>query len=378
VAVEQARKPELKGKPVVVGGRPDSRGVVSTASYEARSYGLHSSMPLTTAARLCPHAIFIEGNYPLYREYSQKFMTILSDFCPYLEPGGLDEAYLDITGFQLIHGSSLQMASAIKTKIKNELQLCASIGIAGCKVIAKIASDFCKPDGLIEISNNDSVSFLSPLPVERLPGVGKKTLDVLHGIHIRTIGELSKVPVPIIKNQLGSYGEVLHKYANGLDERPVQSHADAKSISREVTFSKDNRDITFLETTLWSMCEHVGASLRKQNKHARCVTLKLRYADFTTITRSRTSKESFHTDSLIFQEGIILFRQALSISQQPVRLLGIGVSNLMEPNNQLLLFEHNIDKQEILNKSVDAIRNKYGFSSIQTGRSIKLKDIIDH
>jgi len=189
VSVEQAVNPKLKGKPVIVGGRPDRRGVVAAASYEARAFGLHSGMPLATASRLCPQAIFIEGSFPRYREASKKFMAILADFSPYLEPVGLDEAYLDATGFESLHGSTRQMAVKIKQRVKDELDLCASIGIAGSKVVAKVASDLSKPDGLLEIAAGDERTFLAPLPIGRLPGIGKKTEQLLKGLGIHTIGQ---------------------------------------------------------------------------------------------------------------------------------------------------------------------------------------------
>ena len=187
VSVEQVLNPELQGKPVVVGGRPDKRGVVAAASYEARAFGLHAGMPLSTASRLCPQAIFIEGSYPRYRNASKKFMAILADFSPFLEPAGIDEAYLDVTGFESIHGSIHQMAVAIKRRISEELGLNASIGIAACKVVAKVASDQCKPDGLLEVAAGEERLFLAPMPVEKLPGVGKKTERILRGLGITTI-----------------------------------------------------------------------------------------------------------------------------------------------------------------------------------------------
>ena len=187
VSVEQVENPELKGKPVVVGGRPDRRGVVAAASYEARAFGLYAGMPLITASRLCPQATFIEGNFAKYRSASQKFMAILADSSPYLEPMSLDEAYLDVTGFESIYGSIHQMALAIKQRIKDELGLCASIGVASCKVVAKVASELSKPDGLLEVANGDERSFLAPLPIAKLPGIGKKTERVLTGLDITTM-----------------------------------------------------------------------------------------------------------------------------------------------------------------------------------------------
>jgi DNA polymerase-4 len=246
VSVEQAANPELRGKPVVVGGKPGGRGVVATASYEARAFGLHSGMPLVTAARLCPQAIFIEGNYHRYAEVSKKFMAILADLSPFLEPMGLDEAYLDVTGFESLHGSIRQMAQKIKQRVRDELGIVASVGIASCKVVAKVASDESKPDGLIEVPPGRECDFLAPLATRKLPGVGKKTEQVLTGLGIRTIGQLARMPPNAMKNRFGGW---LHRHANGIDNSPVTPPAEAKSISRENTFEKDTRDVVFLSAT---------------------------------------------------------------------------------------------------------------------------------
>jgi len=375
VSVEQVLNPELKGKPVVVGGKPDRRGVVATASYEARAFGLHSSMPLATAARLCPEAIFVEAHFDKYREYSHTFMAILNSFSPYIEPGGIDEAYLDVTGFESIHGSIRQMAVKIKQQVRSELELCASIGIASCKVVAKIASDLSKPDGLIEVKPGEEKDFLAPLAVEKLPGAGKQTVKVIRMLGVHTIGDLSLMPLPTLRSQLGAAGEMLHHYANGIDDRKVLPPGEAKSISRETTFQEDVRGRSLLEATLWIQSEKVSADLRKEGKHAKCVTLKLRYADFTTITRSHTLQESVNTDQAIYETGIRLLNKALSEENQAVRLIGIGVSNLVEASRQATLFASSALKQEELNKAIDRIRDRYGFGAIQSGRTIQLKDI---
>ena len=352
VSVEQVLNPELKGKPVVVGGRPDRRGVVATASYEARAFGLHSAMPLVTAARLCPEAIFIEGDFSRYREFSRKFMAILNDFSPFIQPGGIDEAYLDVTGFESLHGSIRQMAAAMKSRIQSELGLTASIGIASCKVVAKVASNYSKP------------------------GVGKQTLKILKQLGVHTIGALSQVPSHTLNSRFGTAGETMCRHANGIDDSEVLPPGEAKSISRETTFGEDTRDRAFLEMTLWSQSEKVGADLRKKGKQAKCVVLKVRYADFSTITRSHTLRENVSTDQSIFQAGIKLLDQALTIEKQGVRLIGIGVSHLVEPSRQATLFTPSARKLEKLNKTIDHIRNRYGFNAIQTGRAIRLKDIL--
>jgi len=376
VSVEQALAPELRCKPVVVGGRPDRRGVVASASYEARVFGIRAGMPLAQAYRLCPQAIFLQGSFPAYRDASEKFMAILADFSPSLEPAGLDEAYLDITGCDLF-GTPYQLASSIKKRVKKELKLVASIGIASCKVVAKIASDSGKPDGLVEVTVGKEKDFLAPLPVANLPGVGKKTEQSLKTMGIKTIGQLAAVPVEVIKNRLGSYGFVIHHYANGIDNREVETPGQAKSISRETTFAEDNSDKVFLQSVLRYLCERVGAQLRMETKHARTITLKLRYSDFETITRRVSSKEAIDADELIFTGATKLLEQALSGNRKPVRLIGVGVSNLVGYGKQLNLIDSRPQRLGSLDKAIDRIRDKYGFTAIQTGRTLLLKDIFD-
>ena len=374
VSVEQVVNPGLKGKPIVVGGDPKGRGVVATASYEARAFGLHSGMPLVTAARLCPAAILIEADFVKYREFSRKFMAILNDFSPSIEPRGIDEAYLDVTGFESLHGSIQQMANKIKQRVRDELGLCASVGIASCKVVAKVASDLSKPNGLIEVLHDEERSFLAPLPVEKLPGVGEQSAKVLRGLGVHTIGELSRTPPRILRRHLGSAGETLHHLANGIDESQVLPPGEAKSISREITFAEDTRDYSFLEATLWAQSERVGADLRKRGKQAKCVTLKLRYADFSTITRSHTLQHSVDTDQEIFTTGTALLDRVLETEKRAVRLIGICVSSLADVSLQARLFSPYTAKLGHLSKAVDQIRSKYGFDAIQTGRATRRED----
>ncbi len=375
VSVEQVLNPKLRGKPVVVGGRPDRRGVVASASYEARAFGLRAGMPLATAYRLCPQAIFIEGSFAKYRDASQKFMAILADFSPFLEPMGLDEAYLDVIGFESIHGSIHQMAVAIKKRTKDELGICASVGVASSKVVAKVASEQSKPDGLLIIAQGEECSFLAPLPVDRLPGVGKKTERILRDWGINTIGQLATMPAEVLKARLGITGIFIHNHANGIDDREVEPPSAAKSISRETTFAQDTRDRSMLSATLRYLSERVGAELREQDKQARCVTLKLRYADFTTVTRRHTLRQSDNSDKTIFDTALQLLKRELSIGKQPVRLIGVGVSNLVESSRQLDMLDSSPQRREQLDRAVDRIRRKYGFTAIQTGRTLPLKDI---
>jgi len=297
---------------------------------------------------------------------------ILNDLCPFIEPLGIDEAYLDVTGFESIHGSIQAMALTIKKRVRDELGLCASIGVASCKVVAKIASDLSKPDGLIEVTPGEERSFLASLPVEKLPGIGVKAAAVMKSLGVQTIGGLSRTPPPVLKSYLGTSGEVLHRFANGIDDRMVLPPGEAKSISRETTFSNDTRDRVFLEATLWSLSERVGTDLRKQGKQSKCVTLKLRYADFSTITRSRTLPGTIDMDKAVFETGVKLLERALAADKQAIRLIGIGVSNLVEPSRQLTMLDPSDQRLEQLNKTIDRIRSKYGFTAIKTGRKMRL------
>jgi len=376
VSVEQALAPKLRGKPVIVGGRPDHRGVVASASYEARVFGIRAGMSLAQAYRLCPQAFFLQGSFSAYREASEKFMTILADFSPGLEPGGLDEAYLDITGCELF-GTPFELASTIKSRIKKELELIASVGIASCKVVAKIASDFGKPDGLIEVAEGEQKDFLAPLPVASLPGVGKKTEESLKAMGIKTIGQLAGLPLEMMKNRFGSFGLMLHHHANCIDNRQIESPGRAKSISRETTFAEDTSDRTFLQSMLHYLCERVGAELRQETKNARTITLKLRYSDFVTITRSFSTKTAVDADEVIFAGAVKLLERTLAANRKPVRLIGVGVSNLVTYGKQLNMLDFNPRRLEHLDKAIDRIRNKYGFTAIQTGRTLLLKDIFD-
>ncbi|MBN2238150.1 MAG: DNA polymerase IV [Dehalococcoidales bacterium] len=375
VSVEQALNPELKGKPVVVGGRPGERGVIAAASYAARAFGLRSAMPVKTAVKLCPQAIFIPGNHSRYREYSKKFMAILADFSPFIEPVSLDEAYLDVTGFESLHGSIREMAVSLKKRVATELDLCASVGIASCKIVAKVASDYSKPDGLVEIKPGEEAAFLAPMEVGKLPGVGTQAEKKLKNLGITTIGQLAAVPAKLMINRFGIPGETMHNHACGIDDRKVEIPGTAKSISRETTFGEDTGDRPFLRSTLRFLGEKVGADLRKHGQQAKTVTIKIRYSDFTTVTRSHTLSHPFNSNETIFDTGLRLFDTAMQGEKRPLRLLGIGVSNIVESGGQLAMLDNEVLRVNQLNKTVDRIRDRYGFSAIQTGRTLTLKDI---
>jgi len=374
VSVEQTLDPDLRGKPVVVGGDPNSRGVVACASYEARVYGLRAGMSLALAQRLCPYAIFLGGNFYRYRDASARFLDILAEFTPDIEPLGLEEAYLDLTGFEPLYGPVQETALEIKRRIKGDLGLIASTGIASSKVVAKIASDLSKPDGLIEVVPGEERLFLDPLPIAKLPCVGSKTESALKKLGIATIGELGQLPLSFLKQTFGVHGEVIHCYANGIDTRKVEPPAPPKSISRETTFGEDTSDCAFLCATLHYLGERVGADLRSQGRQARRVTLKLRYANFESISRSRTFKEAFDTDQIIFEVGCQLLEEALGKRAISVRLIGIGVSNLVE-GRQLGMLDPWTVTLERLNGAIDRIRGKYGFTAIEVGRTLSLRKV---
>jgi DNA polymerase-4 len=302
-------------------------------------------------------------------------MTILADFSPFLEPLGLDEAYLDATGFESIYGSIRQMAVKIKQRIKDELDICASVGIDSGKVVAKIASEQSKPDGLSEVAPGEECSFLKPLPIAKLPGIGNRNERILKGLDINTIGQLAALPLSVLKSHFGTYSELLHNHANGIDDRKVAPPGAAKSISRETTFGEDSKDSSQIEATLRYLSERVGSDLRQKSKLARCVTMKLRYADFTTITRQFTLSQAGDTDHTIFDTGLKLLKKELSSKKQAVRLIGIGVSNLVETSRQLEMMGSSARRLEKLNTTIDHIRQKYGFTAIQTGQTLLLKDL---
>jgi DNA polymerase-4 len=377
VSVERVLNPDLNGKPVIVGGDPEGRGVVSCASYEARACGVHAAMPLKQAMRLCPQAVFIRGKFDRYREASARFMAILGEFTPLVEPMGLDEAYLDLTGFEPLYGPVRETAMRIKSRVHGELGVTASIGIATSKLVAKIASDLKKPDGLVVVAPGEERGFLSPLPIEKMPFAGPKTRESLKPLGVKTIGDLAALSPYVLKSRLGSHGEALHQYARGIDDREVEPPQEAKSISRETTFAEDTLDIAFLKATLRYQSERVGAELRCGGRRARCVTLKLRYSDFETVSRSRTLKETVADDQAIFDVGAELLDKALAQRKRPVRLVGIGVSGLAGGERQLSMLDASAERREQLTQAIDKLRQRYGFSSIQRGDTLKLSKMHD-
>lgn len=366
-SVEQRDDPSLKGKPVVVGGRPNSRGVVSAASYEARKYGVRSAMPIAEAARRCPSAIFLPVNGHKYREVSSQIREIFLTYTPMVEPLSLDEAFLDVTGSTSLFGPADIIALTIKQRIQEELNLTASVGLACNKFLAKLASDLKKPDGFVVVQPDKVREFLDPLPVERIWGVGEKTAEQLHIHNVKTVQDLRRLELKFLTKLFGSAGSQLYHLAQGLDDRPVESERAVKSIGRETTFETDIADLDVLETTILKLALDVGRSLRKESLKAKTVTLKVRYADFRTLTRSRTMARATDLDDLIYQEACSLLHE-LSL-KQPLRLIGVTTSNLTDQvENQLSLFEEPQSERENLTRVLDLVKEKYGEKSITRAR----------
>lgn len=370
VSVEELFDPGLKGKPVIVGGRKNERGVVAAASYAARKFGIHSAMPLRTATRLCPHAIFLDGHPDRYREYSRRVHEILLGFTPLVSMASIDEAYLDMTGTERLWGPPLAAATRLHNRIAERTGLNCSIGIATSKMLAKVCSDFAKPNGIAWVPPGMEAAFLAPLRVSRIPGVGRVTAEKLHEIGVRRVGDLARLNEDFLLRRFGHWGLALAGKARGSDagawfEGEIGAYEDPKSISHEHTFSCDVRDQGLLEATLARQAEKVGRRLREHRLFARTVELKLRYSDFTTLSRSRTLPEATDLDADLIAVSRDLFRRAWR-KGAPVRLIGMGVSGLCEAQGQVSLFE--AEKKERARQAlaaVDRIRDRFGEKSVQ-------------
>lgn len=373
-SVEQRDKPALKGLPVIVGGDPEKRGVVSAASYEARVYGVHSAMPVSQAKKLCPQGVFLPVRMYRYRQVSEQIIKILQEYTPLVEPLSLDESFLDVTGSEKLFGPVLYIAKEVKRRILETTGLTASAGIAPNKFLAKIASDFKKPDGLVQIRPEEVQDFLRDLPISKLWGVGKSTEEVLKGMGILRVGQLAVYPAESIEKKLGKFGLELISLARGEDDRPVTPHSEAKSISQEETFTPDLGDQEKMNRVLLDQAEQVGWELRQQNLKGCTVTVKVRYPDFTTVTRSLTLP--FPTD-----QGIEIYQTALRLlhkteaRQRKARLLGVGISNLIHPDDpeQLILFDSRRKHVEASTRAMDRIWKKFGVDAIKRATLLKKK-----
>lgn len=372
-SVEQRDDPSLLGKPVVVGGNPNSRGVVSAASYEARKFGIHSALPMAEVYRRCPHAVFLPVNIQKYREVSKQIRQIFLTYTPMVEPLSLDEAFLDVTGSTSLFGPANDIALMIKQRIQQELNLTASVGLACNKFLAKLASDLRKPDGFVVVHPDRIQEFLDPLSVERIWGVGKKTAEQLHTLNIRTVRDLRNLEQGYLTQVLGVIGSQLYLLARGIDDRPVVCDRVIKSIGRETTFATDIADRDLLETVLLKLSVDVGRSARKESLKGKTITLKVRYHDFRAVSRSHTLTRAINLDEVIYQEVCHLLAEVAL--KQPLRLIGVTLSNLTDKEeSQLSLFTEQRQDSENLTKVLDLVKEKYGETSITRARLLKPKD----
>ncbi len=365
-SVEQRDRPELKGKPVIVGG--SRRGVVSTASYEARRFGVHSAMPIFQAKRLCPQAIFLPVRMARYKEVSRIVMETLREISPVVEPVSIDEAYVDISGTELLHGNAELVGLGVKRRILDLTQLTCSVGIAPNKFLAKIASEKMKPDGLTIVLESEVKSFLGSLPVGKIPGIGKKTSEVLRNLGVRTIADVAGLAASFWIGRLGKTGAKIYERSQGIDTSPVVPDSEPKSSSAEDTFPEDTDRVPELEKWLWTQSESVGRDLRRTGCRGRTITIKIKFSDFKIVTRSKTLAEPTDCTQLIFNTAVGLLQQVRL--PRKVRLIGVGVSNFSGLSRQTAIFSDPVlARHHFLDRAVDVIRDKYGARAVQRGRT---------
>jgi DNA polymerase IV len=368
-AVEQRDRPELRGKPVIVGGGgPNQRGVVSTASYEARVFGVHSAMPLRTAGALCPHGIFLPVDGRKYARVGKQVLAILRRFTPLVEPVSIDEAFLDVTGSRKLFGDGETIARAIKDAVRDELQLTISVGVARTKLVAKVASDLRKPDGLVVVPPGTEAAFLAPLPITRLWGVGAKSAARLAEYGVRTIGDLAALPEDLLERRFGIVGPSLGARARGLDASPVSGRDPAKSIGHEHTFDVDSSDREVIERSLLGLSEGVAGRLRDSGVKASTVTVKIRDSSFRTITRQRTLKEPTDLTGPIFRTALELARP--EVRGKKIRLLGVTASGLGE-KDQMSLFALEDPRRRRVVEAEDQVRHRFGDRAITRARLVR-------
>jgi DNA polymerase-4 len=376
VSVEELFDPSLKGKPVVVGGRPNERGVVSAASYAARKFGVHSAMPLRTAYKLCPQAIFVDGHPERYRECSHQVYEVLRSFSPLVEMASVDEAYLDMSGTGRLYGPPLRAAHLLHERMKTVTKLNCSIGIAVSRLVAKISSDLAKPNGILSVIPGREAAFLAPLDVRKVPGVGKVTERNLHAYGIRKVGDLARLDEKFLEDRFGKWGMALAGKSRGLDaggwfDTEIGEDAGPKSISHEHTFSEDTADVGQIESTLARLCEMVGRRLREHKLHARTIQLKLRYSDFSTITRAHSVGRATQLDTELYEEIRELFRGNWTPGTT-VRLLGVHVSSWSEGEEQMdLLGEDKHERWRGALAAADRLRDKFGESAVSLASSMR-------
>lgn len=368
-SVEQLDNPALKGKPVIVGGRPGGRGVVSAASYEARAFGVHSAMPLKTALRLCPQGVFLPVRFARYGEISQQIREIFHRYTPMVEPLSSDEAFLDVKGSEGLFGSAETIGRKIKAEILNETGLTASVGLGPNKFLAKLASDLKKPDGFVVIPLDKVREILDPLPVGRLWGVGKKAELRLHALGYKTIGQIAAANPKALEMAFGPSAIHLWELAQGIDSRVVTPDRLAKSLSADVTFPEDIQEVKVLEEKLLDLVEHLGARLRKKEIKAGVLEVKLRSSDFETRSVSKTLLEPINETMLLWAEAKLLLQKLLHFDLLPARLISVGAVRLVRPGEvQGGLFDTKIiQKQGEIDRTLDAIKAKFGVEAIGRG-----------
>lgn len=366
-AVEQRDHPEWRGLPVIVGGI-GSRGVVATASYEARAFGVHSAMSIVEARRRCPQGVYVASDHRRYAAVSAELRRIFAEFSPLVEPLSLDEAFLDVSGMERLYESPVAIAKAIKEKIAAELHLTASAGIGPNKFLAKLASDWQKPNGLTLIRPEEAAARLAPLPLKRMWGVGEVLAASLHKIGIRTIGDLAAADLKLLERYCGQAALQLKRLAQGLDERPVIPEQAPKSIGNEVTLPEDLYQDADLQAQLLALAEKVGWRLRRSGFSGRTITLKLRFASFKTITRSKTLTDATAFDEVLYQTAWQLCRQV--VRNEGIRLIGLTVSHLQPGSGELALFDDGREKRSALYAAVDGLRERFGGAVVTKGRLV--------
>ncbi|MQF63954.1 DNA polymerase IV [SAR202 cluster bacterium AD-802-L14_MRT_200m] len=367
VEVERQYDHSLIGKPVIVGGM-GPRGVVATASYEAREFGVQSAQPTTIARKLCPQGCFLPGNHSLYSEVSKQFMNILRQYSPTVLSVSIDEAYLDMSGTKEIYGPPIVAAETIRQKIRDSIGLPVSIGIGPNKLIAKVCTEYAKPDGIFQIEQIGAERFFAPQPVRNLPGIGPKAEKALNNLKIFTLGELAMAPDGLLRRALGpNRAGHIKSRAKGIDNTPLQEPGRAKSMSAETTFDEDISSQSEMEVALKKLIDRVGTRLRKSGQVARGVSIKLRYRDFATITRQHTLTTPSDGDQTIYQTAQALLLTAMRERNESIRLIGISVTGLDQRATQLSLLDSHSKTDSDTSLALDAIREKFGFESISRG-----------
>jgi DNA polymerase-4 len=358
------------GKPVLVGGDPTGRGVVASASYEARKFGCRSAMPMAQALRLCPEAVVVQGTHGRYSEFSHQVQEVFERFSPLVEMAGLDEAYIDLTGTERLWGADWKAADRLRAAVLRETRLPCSVGLATNKLVAKVCSSLCKPAGYLRVLPGEEAAFLAPLQIRKLPGVGPKTAERLASFGLERIGDIVALGVETLEGVFGSAGRELWERAQGRHEGAVEPVQEAKSIGREHTFTEDVDDPERLLGMLSHLSELVATSLREDEVQARTITLKFRYADFQTHTASRTIAEPTDDEGVILSAARDLLRKHWT-RRVRLRLIGVTTSNLVRSGHQLDLFDRERIEQRIrLHEAVDSIRDRHGFLSIERARSL--------